>query len=75
MVEVFVICHASLTLHSKTSSKKAAYLRVVFKSRESHNSATVAVDHGQGQVGRFNKFENFRIRVDTVVNVVLADFD
>ena len=50
------------------------YLWVVLECSES-NHVSVAVDSGYCQVRRFDQFQNFWIRVNAVVDVVLADFN
>ena len=52
-----------------------AYLREIFESGKSDNGAGVTVNYCYREIGCLNKFKNFRVRVNAVVNVVLPDFN
>jgi len=54
--------------------RKSAYLWVVFKCGECHNTA-LSIEDCDGQVGGLNKLENLGVRVDSIVDVVLAHLD
>ena len=51
-----------------------AYLREIFESGKSDDNASFTVDDRYCEIGCLNKLQNFRVRVDAVVNVVLPDF-
>ena len=57
-----------------TVKMSVTYLWVVLK-RSKSNHVSISVDSGYCQVRRFDQFEYFGIRVHTVVDVVLANFD
>jgi hypothetical protein len=50
------------------------YLREVFKCCEGHYIA-FAVQHGDSKESAFYQFQNSRVRVNTVINVVLANLN
>ena len=56
----------------RLGSSKFTYLWKVLKSCEAHN-ISLPVKDSDRQVGRFNKFKNSWVAVDSVVDVVFAN--
>lgn len=54
--------------------ESVTYLWVVFKGSEGAHVA-LAVDHRDREVGRLNQLQDLRVRVHTVVDVVLANLN